>query len=242
MIVACEAVGIMAGAVCEFLRRRPQEISTQVIPDLLVLERSIKAKLRMAEHHAALLDRATFEKLGRVVDPLSIVPEEPVIILQDEDWVISIRSALAGTLIRYMSFSVAVSSCVNAVDTLGRFLNRAYALELEARQASLKAVRGRLLIPSGLHSVLSDSPGLSWMVKLRDLRGECQHGGLAGLCYDDQPGKRSEPLVPKEYCLDGNAATISEYLDWAMKSTASLIANTARVIAANPENAVQFKS
>jgi len=242
MIEACKAVEIMAAAVCEHHRLRPQEISPTPIPDLLVLERSIKLKLRMAEHHAALLDRATFEKLGRVVDSLSGVPEEPVIILQDEDWVIAIRSALAGTLIRFMSFSVAVSSCVNAVDTLGRFLNRAYDLKLQPRQASLKAVRGKILETTQLHTVLNDSPGLSWMVKLRDLRGECQHGRLAGLCYDDQPAKGSEPLVPEEYCADGNASPIGEYLDWAMKSTADLIAKTAREITAKPEKDAQFKS
>lgn len=242
MIEACEAVGLMAAAVCEHLRGKPQEISAQLIPDLLVLERSIKAKLHMAEHHAALLRCATLEKLSRVVDPLSIVPKEPVMILHDDDWVIYVKSALAGTLIRYMSFSVAVSSCVNAVDTLGRFLNRAYDLELQDRQANLEAVGGRLLKPSRLHTVLSDEPGVGWMVKLKHLRGECQHGRLAGVCYEDRPGKKSELLVPREFCVDGNATETTDYLKWAMRNTSDLIVATANVITNDPGSAAQLRT
>jgi len=239
MIDARRAIEEMSAAVCGYLRHDAENTSPQLITDLLVLERSIRAKLHMAEHNAALLSSASLEQLSRVEDSLSDYPRRPVTLISDDDWEITIKSPLAGALVRYMAFSGAVSSCVNAADTLGRYLRMAYGIDdLPVKAASLKAVRSRLLIPSSLHAVLSDSPGLEWMEKLRNLRGECQHGKLAGSHYPSE--KSSEPLVPHRYCEDGNEVTISAYLEWAMAKTAELLTRLAQTIAADPEHAVQL--
>lgn len=241
MIDTRRAIEEMSAAVCGCLRHDAETTSPQLITDLLVLERSIRVKLHMAEHNAALLSRASLEQLNRVEDALADSPRRPVTLISDDHWEITIKSPFAGALVRYMAFSGAVSSCVNAADTLGRYLRMAYGIDdLPVKAASLKAVRNRLLIPSSLHTVLSDSPGLEWMEKLRNLRGECQHGKLAGSHYQHSE-KSSEPLVPPRYCEDGNEATISEYLVWAMKKTADLMTKLAQVIEADPQHAIQLR-
>jgi len=241
MIAARRAIEEMSAAVCGYLRRDPENPPFQSITDLLVLERSIRAKLHMAEHNATLLSSASLEQLDGVEDPLSDRPR-PVTLISDDDWEITIRSPMAAALIRYMAFSGAVSACVNASDTMGRYLRVAYEIDdLPMRAASLKAVCSRLLAPSALHTVLSASPGLEWMEKLRDLRGECQHGKLAGSHYR-YAERSSEPLVPSLYCEDGNEVTMSAYLGWAIAKTDELITKSARVIAADPEHGVPLKA
>lgn len=240
MIAARRAIEEMSAAVCGYLRRDPERIPPQLIASLLVLERSIRAKLHIAEHNGALLSSASLEQLDGAEDPLSDHPRS-VTLISDDDWEITVKSPMAAALIRYMAFSGAVSSCVNAADTMGRYLRVAYGIDdLPMRTASLKAICSRLLAPSALHTVLSESPGLEWMEKLRELRGECQHGKLAGSHYRD-PGRSSEPLVPSRYCEDGNEVTMSAYLNWAIAKTDELITKSALLIAANPQHGVQLR-
>jgi len=204
-------------------------------------ELRIRVKLYMADHNATLLSSTSLEQLSRLEDHLSDHPEG-VTLISDDDWLITVKSPKAGTIIRFMAFSGAVSSCVNAADTLGRYLRKAYGINgLNERGASLKAVRNRLRVQSALHSVLSDSPGLEWMEKVRDLRGECEHGMLAGSHYQYM-GTSSEPLVLRTYCEDNNDIPMSAYLDWVTAKTAELVTKSANVIATDPENAVQLRT
>ena len=135
-----------------------------------------------------------------------------------------------------------MSACVNAADTLGRYLRKAYEInDLKERGASLKAVRDKLTEASSLHTVLKESPGLEWMEHLRNLRGESQHGKLAGTLYLS-PGTSAEPLVPRLYCESDGEVPISAYIEWTMAKTAELITKSVRVIAVDPEHAVQLKN
>lgn len=240
MIDARRAIEEMSAAVCQHLRK--MERPSAELADLQLLEASVIAKLLIAEHNAALLSNASLEQLSRFDNPLLVDSAEAVPLISDANWDITIKSRKAGTLLRLMAFSGTVSACVNATDTLGRYLRKAYEIdELKERESSLKAVRDRLTVASSLRTVLVESPGLEWMEHLRNLRGECQHGKLAGTLYLS-PGTNTEPLVPRLYCESDDEVPISAYIEWAMSKTADLMTKSAHVIEADPEHAVQLKS
>jgi len=239
MIDARRAIEEMSAAVCQHLRK--MERPGTELEDLQLLEASVIAKLYIAQHNAALLSNASLEQLSRLDNPL-VESSETVTLVSDVDWDITIKSRKAGTLLRLMAFSGAVSACVNTADTLGRYLRKAYEIKgLKERGASLKAVREKLTAASSLHTVLEESPGLEWMEHLRNLRGESQHGKLAGTLYLS-PGTNTEPLVPRLYCETNAEVPISAYIKWAMARTAELITKSAQVVAADPEHAVQLRN
>jgi hypothetical protein len=238
MIDARRAIEAMSDAVFRYLSNLEKPAAE--LTDLRLLEASVIAKLHMAEHNAALLSSASLEQLSRLENPL-VDSSEAVTLISDTHWDITIKSRKAGTLVRLMAFSEAVSACVNVADTLGRYLRKAYGIRLKERQANLMLVRQELDPRSSLLHILECDPGLGWMEKLRDLRGECQHGKLAGMIYT-APGTNTEPLVPCRYCEGDDMLPISAYIEWAMAKTAELMAKSAHAIAADPEHAVQLKS
>ena len=244
MIKPRSAIEDMAAEVRAYIRLRAAEHPPGLIPELERYERSVRVKLLMAEHYSAMLSNASSDRISQLEDTLSD-NRDPVAIISDDDWEITIKSPRAGTLLRYMAFSAAVCSCVNATDTLARFIYRAFDMErqtdLPLHQVSLSAIDAVLHGQAPLRSVLREPPGLRWMKRLKDLRGECQHGMLAGSFYHDRE-RSDEPLVKARYCEDGNVVTIAEYLSWAMTNTATLIANIACVIADSPMNAIEFKA
>lgn len=131
-----------------------------------------------------------------------------------------------------------VTSCVNAADTLGRLLNLVFRLGINQRKANLPLVSEKIGEASPLGRVLKQQPGHAWMIPLRSLRGECQHGDISAVLQvpdHDLGGVPSEPHVAADYCINGTATTpLLAYALQARDLTLELIRNSALVLAASP--------
>ena len=209
---------------------------------LELLEASIVAKLLILEHNATLLASASLEGLSKLENPFADAGcPNSVVLISDDDWDIVVKTPQAGALMRLMAFSDVVSACVNAADTLGRFISVAYDLRLDKDQASLRRILPKLQSKSRLLPVLRENPGLDWMEKLRKLRGECQHGAIVGTIWTVS-GANTEPIVGRQFCQgDGDGVSISTYIGWARAQTIELITKAASAIASDLEHGVSQK-
>jgi hypothetical protein len=100
----------------------------------------------------------------------------------------------------YIAFDGLVAGVVNVTDTLGRLVNACYQLNIEERQASLFAVRDKARgSPLGL--LLNEISRTAWLLKLRVLRGRCQHADLEDVLVSQciAFGRSSEPCIPAKY-------------------------------------------
>lgn len=102
----------------------------------------------------------------------------------------------------YLSLDGLVAALANMSDTLARLINQVYALGVPDRQASILAVRDRCTRTSPLGMVLYSPIHMDWLVKIRDLRGRCQHADLEEILLvasGSYGNRHAEPSVPRDY-------------------------------------------
>ncbi len=149
-----------------------------VANDVNALIRAIKRKALFAEMHMALLtgiDWAQIDDIGRRPGG-GMEPARLKIPLSEASLIIEHPGAVIDHV--YLAFDGLTAALVNMTDTLGRLVNLAYSLGIDPKRASILAVRDRCSPTSSLGLVLNDVQHTDWLLKVRDLRGRCQHADV----------------------------------------------------------------
>jgi hypothetical protein len=207
---------------------------------------SIDWKIKFLEHNVRLITGIPWGQLGDLevrLAPYGAADTHPVVIPCGDSGGLHVHvsSQDAAKLVALAAFDNSISACVNSADTLGRLINVAYELNLKEREANLWQVAKATASNCPLGVVLHQRPGSAWMVKLRNLRGECQHGDISAvLVIQNQTfgGPPQPPYVDIDYC-EGSASAllVADFVTAARNRTFELLRNAAEVIAGSPEAA-----
>jgi hypothetical protein len=208
--------------------------------DVDALIRAIGRKAGFAEMHMALLSGVQWERVDEIgrrpagmADParLSIPLSEASLIIEHPGAVVDHV---------YLAFDGLIAALVNMTDTLGRLLNLAYTLGLDPRRASLRAVRDQCTATSSLGVVLHDQQYTGWLIKVRDLRGRCQHADVEDTLVNSAAplGRRQQPVVDQAYCWKSPAqpTPLAVYAQEALNATVACVDASIRAVLANPSN------
>lgn len=204
------------------------------------LIRAINRKTRFAEMHLAVLNGIDWDQcddLGRrpagAADPVRLrVPlSEAALVLEHPTAVIDHA---------YLAFDGLTAALANMTDTLGRAISLAYGLNISARQASLIAIRGQCNPASPLGVVLNDPQHTDWLVKVRDLRGRCQHADVEEVLTTRAGAlsRRGEPYVDQAYSwrTPTQSTSIMVYAQEAVQAADVCLDASIGAILANPAN------
>lgn len=166
------------------------------------LARGMYRKVAFMKMHLALLqgiEWARVDGIGRITTTGS--PDHLTIALAEASLTCSHPGAVIDHV--YVAFDGYIAALANLTDTLGRLINSAYGLGLNARRASLLSVRDKCGHASALGTVLHNPVHTDWLVKVRDLRGRCQHADVEEVLRSPTGSyaQRGQPLVEAQYCL-----------------------------------------
>ena len=214
-----------------------------VMGEVRALIRAIHRKARFAEMHLTVLNGIDWDQcddLGRrlvgATDPvqLKVLLSEAVLILEHPT---------AAVDHAYLAFDGLTAALVNMTDTLGRALNVAYGLNLHPRQASLIAVRTQCNPASPLGVVLHDPQNTDWLLKVRELRGRCQHADVEEVLTTRAGAlsRRGEPYVDQAYPwrTPAQSTSIMIYAQEAVQAADTCLDAAIGGILANPANAMR---
>lgn len=247
MIPTLDALKQMGRAVEHWASTQTPAFSSSEIRQARRYCTSIDWKLRFLEHHFRLVGSIDWSRLAEVDRqiPTSDGQRTEVHEIRCGDTGeigVQLHRQHEGVFMSLVAVDGVVASCVNAADTLGRLLNLVFRLGVDQRRANLPLVSEEIQEASPLGRVLKQQPGHAWMVPIRSLRGECQHGDISAVLQvpdHDLGGVPSEPHVVADYCLNGTAATpLLAYAVQARELTLELIRNSALVLAASPSAAL----
>ena len=215
-------------------------VPVAVMGEVRALIRAINRKARFAEMHLAVLNGIDWDQcddLGRrlvgATDPvqLKVLLSEAVLILEHPT---------AAVDHAYLAFDGLTAALVNMTDTLGRALNVAYGLRLHPRQASLIAVRAQCNPASPLGVVLHDPQNTEWLLKVRELRGRCQHADVEEVLTTRAGAlsRRGEPYVDQAYSwrTPAQATSIMLYAQEAVQAADTCLDAAIGGVLANPTN------
>jgi hypothetical protein len=202
------------------------------------LIRALSRKARFAEMHMALLSGIDWDRIddigrrpGGVADRahLRVPLSEAFLIIEHPGAVIDHV---------YLAFDGLTAALVNLTDTLGRLVNLAYGLGIDAKRASLLAVRDQCAPTSTLGIVLHDVQYTDWLRKVRDLRGRCQHADVEEILTTRPAAlsRRGEPYVDQAYSWRSPAQSTSivTYAQEAVQAADSCLDAAIGGILANP--------
>ena len=208
--------------------------------DVDALIRAIGRKAGFAEMHMALLAGVQWERIDEIgrrragmADPARLnIP------LSEASLIIEHPGAVVDHV--YLAFDGVIAALVNMTDTLGRLLNLAYGLGINQRRASLIAVRDRCSATSSLGVVLFDHQYTAWLLKVRDLRGRCQHADVEDILVNSAAplGRRQQPNVDQAYCWKSpaQATPLVVYAQEALEATVACVDASIRAVLANPSS------
>jgi len=102
----------------------------------------------------------------------------------------------------YLAADGVIAAVGNKTDTFARLINVVYRLGLNERKANLFQVCESCVPTSALGTVLKDKVHRTWLERVRDLRGRCQHADVEHILMTPAGnlGRRTEPHVPAAYC------------------------------------------
>jgi hypothetical protein len=215
-------------------------IAPAVIGDVDALIRGIGRKAGFAEMHLALLSGVQWERVDEIGRrPAGMTdPARLNIPLSEASLIIEHPGAVVDHV--YLAFDGLIAALVNMTDTLGRLLNLAYGLGINDRRASLLAVRDRCRATSSLGVVLYDQQYTAWLLKVRDLRGRCQHADVEDILVNNASplGRRQQPVVDQAYCWKNPAqpTPLAVYAQDALDATVACIDTSIRAVLVNPSN------
>jgi hypothetical protein len=207
--------------------------------DVGALIRAIGRKAKFAEMHLAVLSGIDWDKcddLGRrpigATEPLRLevtLSAEAYLILEHPTAVVDHA---------YLAFDGLTAALVNMTDTLGRVVNLAYDLGLPPRQASLIAIRGQCNPASSLGVVLHSSQYTDWLLKVRELRGRCQHADVDEILTTRAGAlsRRGEPYVEQAYSWQAQpqSTSIVTYAQEAVRAADSCLDAAIGGVLTNP--------
>jgi hypothetical protein len=200
-------------------------VPVAVMGEVRDLIRAIHRKARFAEMHLAVLNGIDWDQcddLGRrptgATDPVHLkVPlSEAVLVLEHPT---------AAVYHAYLAFDG---------------LTAAYGLNLHPRQASLIAVRTQCNPASPLGVVLHDPQNTDWLLKVRELRGRCQHADVEEVLTTRAGAlsRRGEPYVDQAYSwrTPAQSTSIMVYAQEAVQAADACLDAAIGGILANPAN------
>lgn len=165
--------------------------------------RGIERKSKFAQLHSTLLAGVRWdclESIGRRM-PGGVGSNHLAISLADASLTIEHSEAVIDHV--YMAFDGLTAALVNMTDTMGRLLNSRYQLHIPERQASLLSLKdpNRCSPASPIGLVVNDTRYTEWLVKVRDLRGRCQHADIdhALVGAEGPYSRRGEPFIRQDY-------------------------------------------
>lgn len=177
--------------------------SPSVVADVVPFIRGIERKSKFVQLHSTLLAGVRWDRLesvgrriqgGTGANHLSIQLADARLVIEHSEAVIDHV---------YMAFDGLTAALVNMTDTMGRLLNARYQLQIPERQASLLSLKdpNRCVPASPIGQVVNDVRYTEWLVKVRNLRGRCQHADIdhALLGAEGPYSRRGEPIIPQNY-------------------------------------------
>lgn len=173
------------------------------IADIVPFIRGIDRKAKFAQLHLALLAGVRWDQMESVGrrTPGGVDANHLSIPLADARLVIEHSEAVIDHV--YMAFDGLTAALVNMTDTMGRLLNARYQLQIPERQASLLSLKdpNRCLPTSPIGLVVNDTRYTEWLIKVRDLRGRCQHADIDHALFGAEGpySRRGEPFVQDSY-------------------------------------------
>lgn len=216
-----------------------RDVDAGLVREVRSYVQSIRWKIRFLDHHSALLCAVQWDKVGRLGSVC--IPEDMVDLRVKDGLLMRLGTSETVTMIIWTSFDGAVAACVNACDTLGRLINRVYGLGIDEHRANLPGVANKLNAKCPLGVPMYQEPGLQWMKPLRSLRGRCQHADLSEVLLQGYGSSALEPLVHRDYCLDGTEGIpVSDYASMVKARTLELLTVCANTITSGPELAVRI--
>jgi hypothetical protein len=203
----------------------------------------MRRKARFVEMHLAVLngiDWDRYDDLGRRLDGASVVTHLKVPL--SESFLV-LEHPAAAVDHAYLAFDGLTAALVNMTDTLGRVLNLAYGLNLPERQASLIAIRSQSNPASSLGVVLHASQHTEWLLKVRELRGRCQHADVDDVLTTRAGAlsRRGEPYVEIDYSWRSPAqsTSITNYSQEAVQAADACLDAAIGGILANPTSPIR---
>ncbi len=202
--------------------------------------RAIKRKARFAEMHIELLQGIQWERVDGIGRRGSQSAEPDFLLVKLGESTLRIDHPGAVIDHVYLAFDGLIAALVNMTDTMARLLNLAYQLQIKQRQASLFAVRDQCHKTSPLGVVLFDSQYTEWLLKLRDIRGKCQHAEIEDVLYSHPApyASRGEPFVNADYCwtIPSRHTQIVSYAKDAVDATEKCLDAIISAVVASPQN------
>ncbi len=177
--------------------------SPSAVADVAPFIRGIERKSKFVQLHSALLAGVRWDRLESIGrrKPGGTGANHLTIPLADASLVIKHSEAVIDHV--YMAFDGLTAALVNMTDTTGRLLNSRYQLQIPERQASLLSLKdpNRCVPTSPIGQVVNDARYTEWLVKVRDLRGRCQHADVDhALLGAERPySQRGEPFILQNY-------------------------------------------
>lgn len=177
--------------------------SPSAVADAAPFIRGIERKSKFVQLHSALLAGVRWDRLesiGRRM-PGGVGANHLTIPLADAHLVIEHSEAVIDHV--YMAFDGLTAALVNMTDTMGRLLRARYQLQIPERKASLLSLKdpNQCVPTSPIGVVVNDTRYTEWLVKVRDLRGRCQHADIdhALLGAEGPYSRRGEPFIRQDY-------------------------------------------
>lgn len=165
--------------------------------------RGIERKSKFVQLHSTLLAGVRWDRLESIGRRMSggAGANHLTIPLADATLVIEHSEAVIDHV--YMAFDGLTAALVNMTDTMGRLLRARYQLQIPERGASLLSLKdpNQCVPTSPIGLVVNDTRYTEWLVKVRDLRGRCQHADIdhALLGAEGPYSRRGEPFIRQDY-------------------------------------------
>jgi hypothetical protein len=140
----------------------------------------------------------------------------------------------------YLAFDGIAAALANMTDTMGRLVNLAYGLGIDPRRASLLAIRDQCTPTSSLGAVLYEPRYTDWLIKVRDMRGRCQHADVEDILNSGAGpySRRDQPYIDQSYSWNNPAqhTLIVDYAQCAMTAAEDCLVATVDAILKTPNS------
>jgi hypothetical protein len=140
----------------------------------------------------------------------------------------------------YVAFDGLIAAVVNLTDTMGRLINRRYSGGIPSKQASLLSLKNCCDLTSPLGAIVYDPMHNDWLLKVRELRGECQHADVENvvIAVAGPYARRGQPTIPDKYCwhTPPKALPIVDYSQEAAQAAERTLLAVIAAVISKPDN------
>jgi hypothetical protein len=215
-------------------------VSQSSIAEVAAFLRGIERKSCFVAMHMSVLSGVHWdrvESVGRRPQGQSL-PNHLTIPLADASLTIEHAGAVVDHV--YVAFDGLMAAIVNMTDTMSRLINARYGAGIAQRQASLLSLKGACTTTSPLGTVINDPLHTGWLLKVRDLRGRCQHADIESVLVaaEGPYARRGQPVIPPYYYWKSpqRALPILDYAQEAAQAAEDTLLAVVTAVVSAPTN------